>query len=79
MITDSRQIILDTLRDTNQLRAVYTIEQAGKVIGLSRSKAYDEVAAGKVPSTEIGGRRRVTINMLVDYLLERDQQARGKR
>lgn len=79
MITDARQTILDTLKATGHLRSVYSVDQAAKVLGLSRSKAYEEVAAGTIPSTEIAGRRRLTVNMVVDYLLDREQNARSKR
>lgn len=35
-------------------RAVYSVEEAAKLLGLSRNGAYDAVARGDIPSIRIG-------------------------
>ncbi len=73
---EARATIMQSLESTGNMRSVYTVDQAAKALGYSRSVTYELIAQGKIPSAEIGGRRRVTITMLVDHLLERDQSAR---
>lgn len=40
-------------------RLTYTVEQAGKLLGLSKNVMYDAVADGSLPSIRIG--RRILI------------------
>ena len=35
------------------------VEEAARLLGISRSKTYELVATGDIPSVEIGGLRRV--------------------
>lgn len=69
-------VTLEALRATGHLRTVYTVHQVAAALGMSRSAAYEEVATGRLPSTEIGGRRRVTIGMLLEYIEQREGVAR---
>ncbi len=36
-----------------------TVEEAGRMLGISRNSAYDAVAAGEIPSIKIG--RRIVV------------------
>jgi excisionase family DNA binding protein len=38
--------------------------EAGEAIGVSRSKAYELIAAGKIPSVKVGGCVRVPVDAL---------------
>lgn len=40
-------------------RAVLTVPEAGRVVGLGRSAAYDAVARGELPTIRFGERRVV--------------------
>lgn len=73
---ETRATIMQSLEATGHMRTVYTVDQAAKALSISPSKAYEMVAAGSLPSAEIGGRRRITITMLVDHLMDKHQTAR---
>ena len=45
--------------DLLDLPATITVEQAGQVLGLSRSAAYRAAARGELPTVRFGGRLRV--------------------
>jgi excisionase family DNA binding protein len=45
-----------------------TPEQAARVISISRSKLYELMSAGKVPSVRIGASRRVPTASLEQYV-----------
>jgi excisionase family DNA binding protein len=45
-------------------RLAFRISEVAEAIGVSRSKAYELVARGDIPSVEIGGCRRVTAEAL---------------
>ena len=50
-------------------RQVYTVEEAGKVLGLSRASSYQAAARGDIPTIRIGRRLLVPIKGL-ELLLE---------
>ena len=50
-------------------RQVYTVEEAGKVLGLSRASSYQAAARGDIPTIKIGRRLLVPIKGL-ELLLE---------
>jgi excisionase family DNA binding protein len=41
-------------------RATYTIEEAGKLLGISRNSAYTAATKGDLPIIKIGGRKLVS-------------------
>lgn len=45
-----------------------TVEQAGKVLGISRSTAYELVRAGDIPSLRLGRRLVVPVARVADGL-----------
>lgn len=51
-------------------RMALTVEEAAALLGLSRSKAYDAVRQGQIPSVRFGGSVRVPRRAL-EELLER--------
>jgi excisionase family DNA binding protein len=54
----------------SEQREVYTVEQAGARLGLSKNSAYEAVKRGDIPSIKIG--RRILIPKLAfDRMLER--------
>lgn len=54
--------------DTNGYPATITVEQAGQLLGISRSSAYRGVNRGEIPSIRIGGRIIVPTGKLLDLL-----------
>ena len=50
-------------------RQVYTVEEAGKVLGLGRASSYQAAARGDIPTIRIGRRLLVPIKGL-ELLLE---------
>lgn len=79
MVKSPQEIVLDSLREKVGLGPVYSVAQAGKALGISRSQAYRMVADGSIPSTQIGGCRRVTVTLLVEHILDRDKSARRRK
>lgn len=51
-------------------RLVYTVEEAAKLLGISRSFAYEAVQKGDIPSMRIGRRILVPKSRLERYLSE---------
>lgn len=52
-------------------RATYTVPEAATVLGVSRNKAYRDVAAGVLPSVRLGRTVRVP-KAAIDKLLGQD-------
>jgi len=49
-------------------KLLLTVEEAADVVGLSRSKVYELLAAGRVASVQIGRARRVPKKSLEDFV-----------
>ena len=56
-----------TLTDEKQ---VLTVVEAGKVLGLARSAAYEAVARGDIPCIRLGKRRIVVSVRVLERILE---------
>lgn len=54
---------------------VYTVEQAGRLLGLSRPSAYQAAASGAIPTIRIGRRLIVPKAKLAALLGERPETA----
>jgi excisionase family DNA binding protein len=55
-------------------KLAYRIAEAAEVLGISRSKAYELVASGELPSVKIGTVRRVPVTALEAKLNEQIEQ-----
>lgn len=55
-------------------REIYTVDEAGAKLGLSRNSAYEAVRRGEIPSIRIG-RRILVPKAAFDRLLERGGEA----
>jgi excisionase family DNA binding protein len=44
--------------------------EAGEAIGVSRSKAYELIAAGEIPSVKVGGCVRVPVDALKRWIAD---------
>ena len=51
-------------------RLVWTVEEAGRMLGISRAHAYELVARGELPHLRLG-RRVVVPKQAIELLLER--------
>lgn len=49
-------------------KLLLSIEEAGEVIGLKRSKMYALIAAGDIETVKIGKSRRVPVEALENYV-----------
>ena len=52
-----------------------SVEQAGKVLGVSRGSAYDAARSGELPVIQIGRRKRVPTQKLLELLSESSRPA----
>jgi excisionase family DNA binding protein len=50
---------IETLTGHNEDRLVYTVAEAGPLLGISRAFAYELVARGELPVIRLGRRRLV--------------------
>jgi excisionase family DNA binding protein len=57
-------------------RLAYRVGEFAEAIGVSRSKAYELVASGEVPSIRIGSSRRVPVTALREWI---DRQVSANR
>ena len=55
-------------------RLLYRIAEAAEVLGVSRSKAYELVASGEIPSVRLGGTVRVPADALKSKIDEQVKQ-----
>jgi excisionase family DNA binding protein len=62
--------------DTLIQKLAFTVAESTVVSGLSRSKIYEEIARGLLPSVKAGGRRLILRADLEEYLL-RQRSVRG--
>ena len=53
---------------TNESRLVYTVEEAGKLLGIGRSAAYEAARTGELPVIRIG-RRWLVSKQALDRML----------
>lgn len=58
---------------TNDERLVYTVEEAGKLLGIGRSAAYEAARTGELPVIRIGRRWLVSKQALDRMLSEAGQ------
>lgn len=49
-------------------KLVYTVEEAGKVLGIGRNKSYGLARSGGMPVVQIGRQLRVPHKALMDWL-----------
>ena len=49
-------------------RLAYTIEEAARLLSLSRSTLYELMAAGELETIKVGRARRVTEDQLQDFI-----------
>lgn len=52
---------------------LYRPEDAARVLGIGRSKVFEEMAAGRLKSVRIGRARRVSRSALEEYVAQLDQ------
>jgi excisionase family DNA binding protein len=50
---------IETPQDSSESRLVYTVAEAGELLGISRAFAYELVARGEIPVIRLGRRRLV--------------------
>lgn len=56
------------MSDTTIVPLAYSPAEAGKALGLSRSRVYELMNDGSLPSIRIGGSRRIRHEALVAFL-----------
>jgi len=49
-------------------RLMHRVEAAARILDLSRSRVFELVATGELPSVKIGGSRRITQTALEDFV-----------
>jgi len=66
-----------TLTEARQLPTVLTVEEAGRLLGLGRSAAYDAVQRGELPVLRFGRRLLVPTARILDMLGLRPERGEG--
>ena len=61
---------------TNEERLIYSVEEAGKLLGIGRSAAYEAARSGELPVIRIGRRWLVSKQALDRMLSEAGQSTR---
>jgi excisionase family DNA binding protein len=56
-------------------RLTYTVSEVAELLGISRSKAYDLVAAGLLPIVPLAGRRKLVARAVVERLVDAPEPA----
>lgn len=56
-------------------RLLYRITEAAEILGVSRSKAYELVASGEIPSVRLGGTVRVPADALKSKIDDQVKQS----
>jgi excisionase family DNA binding protein len=71
-VTNPMEIAVNELEATqaDEERLVWTVEEAGRMLGISRAHAYELVARGELPHLRLG-RRVVVPKHAIELLLER--------
>ena len=59
---------------TGELPLALTVEQAAKMLNISRNLAYDLVRQGVIPSLRLGRIIRISRSRLEDWMTENDGQ-----
>jgi excisionase family DNA binding protein len=57
-------------------RLLYRVTEAAEALGISRSKAYELIKAGKIPSITVGGCVRVPVEELRTRLAQQVEASR---
>lgn len=68
-------MMIETVKDQSEERLVYTVAEAGELLGISRAFAYELVARGELPVIRLGRRRlvpKVALLAIVEASLPRD-------
>ena len=60
-------------------RLAFRVPEVGELVGIGRSKAYQLVASGEIPSIRIGRAVRVPAQALKDYLARKQAEAEGEQ
>lgn len=61
---------------TDEVRLVLTVVEAGRLLGISRATSYDLVAAGVIPSLRLG-KRLVVPRSAIDRMLDECGKSRN--
>ncbi len=56
-------------------RLTYTVSEVAELLGISRSKAYDLVAAGLLPIVPLPGRRKLVARTVLERLVNASEPA----
>jgi excisionase family DNA binding protein len=56
-------------------RLTYTVSEVAELLGISRSKAYDLVAAGLLPIVPLPGRRKLVARAVLERLVDAPEPA----
>jgi excisionase family DNA binding protein len=60
-------------------KLLFKPQEAGDALGVSRSKAYELIASGAIPSVRIGGSVRVPVEGLRQWIAERTTDAEAAK
>ena len=59
-------------------RILYRPSEAAEAIGVSRSRVYELIASGEIPSLKVGHVRRVPVKALHEWIAQRTEGAPEK-
>lgn len=70
---DIREFVIDDVvrdRGVAPTKLLLTLKEAGEVLAISRSKLYDLLNSGGLPSVHIGRSRRIRITDLEKFVMD---------
>lgn len=56
-------------------RKAFSVEEASKASGISRTKLYEFISSGELPSVKLGKRRLIRPEALDAWLVSKERQA----
>jgi excisionase family DNA binding protein len=63
---------------TATVAQLLTIVEAARRLGISRSKVYELLAVGELPSVRIGRTRRIALAALEEFIVEHTDREPGR-
>jgi len=74
---DSREFDMDNFageREVSRARLLLTVKEASEILSISRSKLYELLNSGSLPSVHIGRSRRLRLTDIQKFVLEGVQE-----
>ncbi len=65
---------MESLQEDTPQRLLLRIPEVAKTLGIGRSKIYELIATGELPTIHVGRAVRISVSTLQKWVEEREQQ-----